>query len=213
MIGFYNYTVILTYISLASAIVGMTMAADGNIKGAIICLVISGLCDMLDGTVARTKKRTDTEKCFGIQIDSLCDLVSFGVFPAYIGYCITITSMPGNQVYRYAALVVGILYALSAVIRLAYFNVMEEERQRTQGDMKRKSYQGLPVTNVSLIIPAMYLTYHFLNQSWYPIIILASLLITAFLFIYNFKVFKANAKQEVILGIFGFLIVLAVILF
>ena len=87
MIGFYNYTVILTYMSLASAVVGITQVFEGHERIAILCLLISGICDLFDGKVARHKKdRTDQEKLFGIQIDSLCDLVAFGVLPACIGY-------------------------------------------------------------------------------------------------------------------------------
>ena len=81
MIGFYDYTVVLTYISLISSIMGMFCAIDGKLPFAVFCLAFSGLCDMFDGKIARTKKnRTDDEKSFGIQIDSLCDIVCFGIF-------------------------------------------------------------------------------------------------------------------------------------
>lgn len=82
MIGFYDYTVVVTYISLVSSILGMFCAIDGRLTLAVSCLAFSGLCDMFDGKIARTKKnRTDDEKSFGIQIDSLCDIVCFGIFP------------------------------------------------------------------------------------------------------------------------------------
>ena len=89
MLGFYDYTVVLTYISLVISVFGMTRALAGDFKVAILCLALSGLCDMFDGKIARTKKdRTEDEKKFGIQIDSLCDVVCFGVFPALICYCL-----------------------------------------------------------------------------------------------------------------------------
>lgn len=70
MIGFYDYTVILTYISFASSISGIFLATRGHFNWAIFCLAFSGLCDMFDGKIARTKKnRTEDEKRFGIQID------------------------------------------------------------------------------------------------------------------------------------------------
>ena len=85
MIGFYNYTVILTYLSLASSVIGMACAICGMLQWAVCCLAISGLFYAFDGRVARTKKdRTEDEKSFGIQIDSLCDMVCFGVFPVII---------------------------------------------------------------------------------------------------------------------------------
>ena len=60
-LGFYDYTVILTYIGLFSSLIGMMKSLEA-LKGiehygiAITCLVISGICDMLDGRVARSKK-------------------------------------------------------------------------------------------------------------------------------------------------------------
>ena len=59
-VGIYNYTVIITYLSLVSAGVGMFFASQGSFKAALFCLLLSGLCDMIDGPVSRTKKRTET---------------------------------------------------------------------------------------------------------------------------------------------------------
>ena len=85
MIGFYSYTVILTYLSLVFAMVGIHLSVIGLYQWSFICLMMCGICDTFDGMVARSKKnRTEEEKKFGIQIDSLCDLISFGVFAAVI---------------------------------------------------------------------------------------------------------------------------------
>ena len=68
MIGFYDYTVILTYISFASSISGIFLATRGHFNWAIFCLAFSGLCDMFDGKIARTKKnRTEDEKRFAFR--------------------------------------------------------------------------------------------------------------------------------------------------
>ena len=85
-IGYYNYTVLLTYFGLCSAVYGMMQAMKNDYRTAIICLLICGLCDMFDGMIARTNKtRSEDATSFGVQIDSLCDLVCFGVFPVIIG--------------------------------------------------------------------------------------------------------------------------------
>ena len=131
MIGFYNYTVILTYISLLISSVGIGLAAVGRPFEAMFCLLASGVCDMFDGKIARTRKKsTDEEKRFGIQIDSLCDIVCFGVLPASVAISmIAEASLPD----RIAVWAVSGLYILCALIRLAYFNVTEETRQATEG--------------------------------------------------------------------------------
>ena len=86
MIGFYNYTVILTYLGTLSGFLGITFAFNEKPLIALICLIFAGLCDMFDGKVASTKQRTQQEKRFGIQIDSLSDVICFGVLPAVIVY-------------------------------------------------------------------------------------------------------------------------------
>ena len=73
IIGFYGYWVVLTYLSVISAMAGICLAISGRVGAAVICLVISGICDMFDGTVARTAKRNEMQKAYGIQIDSLAD--------------------------------------------------------------------------------------------------------------------------------------------
>ena len=145
MIGFYNYTVILTYVSLCSAVYGITQVFEHNEAIAFLCLLLSGICDLFDGKVARHKTdRTEQEKVFGIQIDSLADLVCFGVLPAVIGY---------SYGFNYGlGLVSALLIVLCGLIRLGYFNVMEEERQRTSAE-NRKEYQGLPITTSAIVLP------------------------------------------------------------
>ena len=210
MVGFYNYTVIITYLSLVSAGLGMLFSSQGNFKAAITCLLISGLCDMIDGPVARTRKRTDREKKFGVQIDSLCDCISFGIQPGVLVYFIAEKSL--NDVVRIIGLIVAICFGLCAVIRLAYLNGTEEERMEKEGSKKRTGYQGLPVTNVALIIPGLYNAKHFTqeNNVVFAAIMVAGLAITAFLFVYNFKMFKLNGKKLIPVAIVGVFMFVAV---
>ena len=149
MLGVYDYTVILTYISLAISVIGMINCVSGNLRIAILMLAVCGLCDMFDGKIARTKKnRTDIEKRFGIQIDSLCDVICFGIFPILICYELGMKSIFGLSVLC--------LYGVASVIRLAWFNVMEEIRQSQEEDV-RHYYQGLPITSMAVILPFFYL--------------------------------------------------------
>lgn len=191
MIGYYNYTVILTYMSLVSAILGIFFALGIDCSAphpeyAIICLMVSGLCDMFDGKIARTKKnRTENEKKFGIQIDSLCDVICFGVLPVIIGYSIGMNSWIDMPVLA--------VYLLCAVIRLAYFNVVEEERQKKTEDA-RKVYEGLPVTSVALILPLLYSFYNDIGKNLFATFYGAALFIIAIAFITRFKVKKPSMK-------------------
>ena len=147
MLGIYNYTVILTYLGMLSGFAGILCVLDNRSDAALICLMIAGLCDVFDGKVASTKKdRTRSEKRFGIQIDSLSDLVCFGVLPAVIVYTL------GRGWLR--AVACG-AYVLCALIRLAWFNVDEEARQDFDTG-RRKVYLGLPVTSAAAVFPLLY---------------------------------------------------------
>ena len=185
-IGFYDYTVILTYLSLVSAVLGMTFAHKGMFTAAVLCLLASGVCDAFDGTVARTKKnRTEDEKAFGIQLDSLCDVVSFGVFPAFLCYCMGVRSAVG--------VVILCTYCVCAVIRLAFFNVLEAKRQQTE-DGGNKEYRGLPVTSISMIFPVVYLL-RFLMPGAFILVLHVEMALVAFLFVLDFRMKKLDIAK------------------
>lgn len=192
MIGFYDYTVVVTYISLISSIMGMFFAIDGKLPLAVFCLAFSGLCDMFDGKIARTKKnRTDDEKAFGIQIDSLCDIVCFGIFQIILGYQLGMC-----KIY---SLMILAFYGVAGVIRLAYFNVMEEKRQSETSE-NRKYYQGLPITSMSVIMPLLFMVSVFFPGFRYFLVCLhIAMLLVGFLFILNFRFRKPTNRELVIL--------------
>ncbi len=195
MIGFYDYTVILTYLSLIISVTGIFNACDGNLQEAVVCLMLSGLCDMFDGKVARTKKtRTKEEKRFGIQIDSLCDLVCFGVLPAVIGYNI-------NKVSKLYA-VVACFFVLAGLIRLAYYNVTEEERQDETNE-NRKYFKGLPITSSALIVPMVYCLAAYAPIPNFSLIYTVALFVTALMYIAPIRIRKPHSRGMIVLAIIG----------
>lgn len=190
MIGFYNYTVILTYCSLVSAVIGMFCTFSGHLHWAVFCLALCGLFDTFDGKIARTKKnRTEDEKRFGIQIDSLCDIVCFGVFPVTICYFTGMRSVPGMAVLAF--------YCLAGLIRLAYFNVIEEHRQE-ETDENRKYYRGLPITSISVILPLTYVSSAVLRMLFMPVLNVV-MLVTGLLFILDFLFRKPTNRELAVL--------------
>ena len=237
MLGFYNYTVWLTYGSLVSAVIGIfvSLAGHGHPYIGAIFLLISGLCDAFDGMIARTKTdRTEQEKQYGIQIDSLSDLVAFGVLPACIGAGLYKASMifdPPQDPCLVARVpypvYVGIfvIYVLAALIRLAYFNV-QAEAGCAAGEKVQKVYYGLPVTSSALIFPTFLLLRHLICADiaigYYAVMLLTALalmgwmlelLLTALAFVCKFRMRKPTLRTVLIMvGIGGleFLLILLV---
>ena len=178
-VGFWNVSVILTYISLLCAVGGICACAEGHVWAAVILLLCSGVCDMYDGKIARATKRSEDAKVFGIQIDSLCDLIAFGVLPSCIGHACGV---------RGAGMAVLMFYTLAALIRLGYFNVTEQKRQQ-ESSGNRKFYEGLPVTAAAAIIPLTSLLRLCMGEE-FKWVIGAVLGVMGFLFIARIKVPK-----------------------
>lgn len=191
MIGIYDYTVVLTYISLAISVIGMTRAVGGDFKSAIVCLALSGLCDMFDGKIARTKKnRTEEEKQFGVQIDSLCDVVCFGIFPALTCYLMGMNGILGQLVLAY--------YCVCSVIRLAFFNVLEAKRQKVE-EGANKYYHGLPITSMAIALPVVYLLSYVLPTAGFQALMLVSMFTVGTLFVVDFPLKKPSNRTNCIL--------------
>ena len=193
-IGVYDYTVILTYLSLISSVFGMTRAVQGDFRLAVVCLALSGLCDAFDGRVARMKKnRTEDQRNFGIQLDSLCDAVCFGVFPALLCYYMGAKGTLG--------LAIVFFYSLCAVIRLAFFNVLEIRRQHEEDGGCNKTYRGLPVTSVSVLLPLFFLLQYLIPDSVFHVLLYVFPAVVGFLFIFDFSLPKPGLRGIVIMAV------------
>jgi len=215
LIGVYDYTVILTYLSLVSAGFGIIIALSdsGHPFFGVFFLMFCGLCDAFDGKVARMKQnRTQLEENYGIQIDSLSDLLAFGALPACIGAAMLRRSpavdsirelLPswGDRLLTVVLFLVLVLYILAALIRLAYFNVTEEERKRTEGGV-RKFYTGLPVTSAALMFPTVMLIQYLTDYDITPIYFIA-VIITGFAFLSKFNIRKPGLRGILIMVVIG----------
>ena len=202
LVGYYNRSVYLTYLGLASSVLGMTLAVKGRVEAALSCLLFSGLCDMFDGTVAQHTPRSEAEKKFGIQIDSLCDVICFCAFPALMSY-----TLGAQSVW---ALLSMAFFVTCGVIRLGYFNVQEEMRQQ-QTSEKRTSYRGLPVTTTALIFPFAVVAFYYLGASpeWAMPLLMAAVGVA---FVTDMALFKPQGKAKLLLLGAGVLIFVGVLL-
>ena len=185
-IGFYDYTVILTYVSLASAVVGIIEASKGNTLVAVLCIIFSGFCDMFDGIVARTKKnRSQDQKNFGIQIDSLVDVIAFGVVPATVFYAHGVSNTLG--------VIILVLFVTCGVIRLAFFNVLETKRQANPEESAcLKFFRGMPITSSAVFTPLLCAIAFILPAPVSAVIYYLAPAIMGFLFILDVKIPKIN---------------------
>lgn len=183
IIGKWNKSVILTYVGMSFAILGIYFCAFYQIKHALSCLIISGVCDLFDGVVARRMKRTQQEEEFGVQLDSLVDMINFVSLPIAI-----YLSLGFTNVFH---LVIYLFFAIASIARLAFFNIS------TINEGSPTHYRGLPVTYIALILPFGYLSKFFLSQELFVFFFPILLLIAGFLYILDIKIVKPKGLMYV----------------
>jgi CDP-diacylglycerol--serine O-phosphatidyltransferase len=112
---------LVSYVSLASGMAAMTLALEGFIPHAGIAIAVSAVADTFDGRFARRFQRTPRQAQLGHELDSLVDAIAFGAAPAVV---------VGAAVNAHPIVVsiASALYATAVVMRLAHYNLQEEER-------------------------------------------------------------------------------------
>lgn len=157
---------ICSLLGLLCAVFGIFFAIEGYFLASIISVLWAVLFDWFDGIIARKiKGRTKEQGIFGGQLDSLIDIVSFGVLPAilllsYGNY--SLWFMPG------VFIIIG-----TSVIRLSYFNIY--------GLIDSKTYMGLALDNNVLILAFVFLFESFFSHTTFSIIIYTLLIILSVL--------------------------------
>lgn len=121
------------------------LAASGRPALAALTILVAVLLDSMDGALARS---LEAESAIGAELDSLADVISFGVAPAVLAGSL----LPGNG----SLLVWGLMavYPLCAVWRLARFNVMQSE-----GTLEHGAFLGLPTTGAGAAVATLVLLY------------------------------------------------------
>ena len=204
LIGYYGYWVVLTYMSILAAGLGIYFAYDGSVRKAILCMIVSGICDTFDGRVASTAKRNERQLNYGMQIDAMADLISFGILPAAILYA----AAKDAGAFGYIHALIGAVIVLTALIRLSYFNAVEMEMYHKKE--KRTYFEGLPTTNVALIIPITYAICNLLETAFLPVYS-ALLLVISLLYILRFKLPKLKTRTQIIIIVVGIPIILYIL--
>ena len=144
----------ITLAALCSGATAIPFAMYGNWKGAVAAIVLAAILDTMDGWIARL---IGAGSEFGAQLDSLADLVSFGIAPSIVIYMWTLTHAGG------AGWVMALIYAMCCAIRLARFNVESVDVDAPPA----KHFTGMPTPIAAcLILLPMQFTFQFSNPEF-----------------------------------------------
>ena len=137
--GIYLLPNVFTLSALFAGFYAIVTAMKGHFDNAAIAIYVAMLMDSLDGRVARL---THTQTAFGAELDSLSDMVSFGIAPALVMYCWSLNTLgkPGW--------LAAFVYAMAAALRLARFNTQ-------LGTMDKRYFRGLATTPAAGILAGL----------------------------------------------------------
>ena len=147
--GVYILPNLLTTASLFSGFLGILWSIEGAYEAAALSILVSCLLDGLDGKVARM---TNTSSDFGIQYDSLCDLVAFGVTPAIMVY-----QWELHQ-FGHLGIMAAFLLVACGALRLARFNVITKVTNK-------KFFVGLPIPAQACTLATFFLFAQFMPDA------------------------------------------------
>ena len=172
---------------LLSALLGIYFAILGNFAFAMVGILWAILFDWADGIIARKlKNRTDNHKSFGPQLDSLIDIVSFGIFPA-----IFLLSY-GN--FNPWFLPGAFLLIAASAIRLSYFNVF--------GMIDSHTYKGLALDNNMILLAFLFLFERIFIRNVFSIVLYVFLMVMMVLNIATIKTPKFTGKWFYVLIVY-----------
>jgi CDP-diacylglycerol---serine O-phosphatidyltransferase len=184
--GIYILPNLFTSASLFSGFYAIIAAIQGRFEAAAIAIIISAVLDSLDGRVARF---TGTASHFGVEYDSLSDLVAFGVAPAVLAYLWAL------EPFKRLGWLAACLYVICGALRLARFNV-----EKNSSDIS--FFKGLPIPAAAICISSMVLfatDISSLSEIKHNIIILMiyflSFLMVSSLRYYSFKEFNIRNQN------------------
>jgi CDP-diacylglycerol---serine O-phosphatidyltransferase len=179
--GVYLLPNLITTGSLFAGFYAIVASMDGRFYAAAVAILVSLVLDGLDGRIARMTKSTSG---FGVQYDSLADLVSFGVAPGILVYLWAL------KPYHQFGWVAAFLFVVCGALRLARFNVQ-------QASMDPRYFNGLPIPAAATMIATAIIFYYQIGE-WAPerhIYILVMIYLLSFLMVSNIK-YMSFKKME-----------------
>jgi len=171
--------VFLGYVAILWSFQGAMMAATrdmaaaaGQFRIAAIAVVAAVFLDGLDGRIARM---TNTTSDFGREMDSLADVVSFGIAPAVLAYAwgvqfvdTSLAQAVRGQIYR-AGYFIAFLFLLCGALRLARFNIQTNPMPKNPGRPDRKYFVGLPIPAAAGLVAAVVYAADGAPVAWWPL--------------------------------------------
>lgn len=180
------------YYSIIESIRGMVSSSATAFDHAALATIFAMFFDALDGRIARM---TNTQSAFGGELDSLADVITFGVAPSLLAYLwgvrqVGLAAYPRAEArLMHFGLVICFLFLICGACRLARFNISVNPQPRNPGRPGRKYFVGMPIPAGAGIVAAVV---HFedgspIHNPWLSVVWLALIGLIGFLMVSNWR--------------------------
>lgn len=181
VIGYYRKCDLLTLTGVCIAFAGIILSIKLHFLFATLSMILCGICDAFDGKLARKYNYEKNAKVYGVELDSLADVICSGVFPAIL------TVMQSQYIITY---IISAFYILCGVIRLAYFNTLAADESA-----EKNVYIGVPITTITIAYPSIMLITRLINKAAVPYVMPALLLLLAIAYILKIRIKKPDISK------------------
>ena len=201
VIGYYNLANFVTVMGLACALIACFLIHRGQYAVAMLAFSCAGFCDMMDGRIARASASTGKRAQFyGVQLDSLCDVISFGAAPCFMAYLLGYNGTPDILIY--------LLFCICGAIRLANFNT---EVAVDSPNLRTKFFTGVPIPFSVNIFPLL-LIVHILVGSPVFWLFRIMFLLVAIGYILRVRIPKPTGKFQIVLVVYELACLIALLI-
>jgi CDP-diacylglycerol--serine O-phosphatidyltransferase len=179
---------LITVLAICAGLTGIRLGFEGRYELAVAMVLLAAFLDGIDGRVARLLKASSR---FGVQMDSLADIINFGVAPALVSYAFLLDHA------RSFGWIAALIYAIAAGLRLARFNVMEERQEKAA--WQSEFFVGVPAPlGAVLVLLPVYLGFLGVDPS--PVFVYGSVAYTiliGYLLVSRLPVWSGKSQTKV----------------
>ncbi len=201
VIGYYNLANFVTILGLLCALLSCFLIEQGHYAVSMLAFSSAGLCDMMDGRIARSNPAAGKRaRYYGVQLDSLCDVISFGVVPCFLAYWMGYNGTIDILIYLF--------FAFCGATRLANYNL---EVALDSPALKSNRFTGVPIPFTVTVFPLLVIVHLLVGHPVYWLFRLVFLLI-AIGFILRIHLPKPTGRMQLAIVVYQLIILLAVLI-
>lgn len=199
-IGYYNLANLVTILGLCCSLLACFLMAQNNFAVAMLAFACAGLCDMMDGRIARASNASGKRvRFYGVQLDSLCDVVSFGMVPCFMAFWLKYDGIVDILIY--------LLFVACGATRLANFNM---EVALDSPNLRSSHFTGVPIPFSVIVFPLLMIVHILAGPvAW---LFRLAFLLTGIGYVLRVRIPKPSGRAQVVIILYELVVLITLLI-